>query len=804
MLDTLLQDLRYTLRTLRRDIGFGTFAVLIVGLGIGASATVFSVVNTLLIRPLAFHNPSELIWITNWGSNLGLSGQTTQVDHMLDLRAQNQSFNDIGGYMAFYGNGDFKLTGDGEPERLSGVPVSQNFFSVLGVQPIFGRAFSDEECKWNGPKAVILSHAFWQRRFDSDAGIVGRKLIIDDNPVQVVGVMPASFDFGAVFAPGRHFEIFTPFPLAPETNRWGNTMAMIGRLKPGANIQSAQAEITILGQHLTQAHAHDRNDFGGFLSPLSEHVSGKVRPALLVMSCAVGVVMLIVCANLSSLLLGRAVNRQKELAIRAALGAGRGRLITQMLTESLVLSFGGAVLGLVLSIAGTRTLAHMQTLSIPLLQEIHLDVTAFGFILLAAVVTGVGFGLLPALNIPGLALHDSLKDAGRGTSQGSGHAWIRKVLVATEVAFACVLLVGAGLLVRSLNRVLDTDLGFHPESASTIRVDPDSRYSTKEQQNAYFNEVLRLVRQVPGVSGAGITDALPLGKNRSWGVRAEGVQYADNQFQSVYPRIISDGYFHAMGVPLRAGRDFTERDTSGTEAVIIVNESMARALWPGQDAVGRRTANRQRVVGVVGDVRHLALEQASGNEMYLALRQSDDRASQDLVIRSSLPAAELATRVRAALKPIEPNLPFKEFRRLDAIVDLAVSPRRFLVLLLSGFATFAVILVSLGIYAVISYSVNQRTQKIGIRMALGASSAVLQRVILGETMLLAGIGMAMGIAGGWLASRSLQSLLYGVTSSDPMTFAMAFVILLLVALVAGYLPARRVSLIDPTTALRSS
>ena len=806
MLDTLLQDLRYTLRTLRRDIGFATFAVLIVGLGIGASATVFSVVNTLLIRPLPFHNPSELIWINNAGSNIGLSGQTTQVDHMLDLRAQNLSFTAIGGYMAFYGNGDFKLTGDGEPERLSGVPVSQNFFSVLGIQPVLGRGFTDEECRWNGPKAVILSHAFWQRRFDSDAGIVGRKLILDDSPVQVVGVMSASFDFGAVFAPGRHFELFTPFPLVPETNRWGNTMAMIGRLKPGADIRSAQAEITILGQHLTRAHPRDRNDFGGFLSPLSEHVSGKVRPAVLVMACAVGVVMLIVCANLSSLLLGRAVSRQKEIAIRAALGAGRGRLIRQMLTESLVLSFGGAVLGLVLAIAGTRTLAHIQTLSIPLLQEIHLDATAFGFILLAAVVTGVGFGLLPALNIPGLALHDSLKDAGRGTSQGSGHAWTRKVLVTTEVAFACVLLVGAGLLVRSLFRVLHTDLGFHPESASTIRVDPDSRYSTMEQQNAYFNEVLRLVRQVPGVSGAGITDALPLGKNRSWGVGAEGVQYAENQFPSAYPRIISDGYFQAMGVPLRAGRDFTERDTIGTEAVIIINESMARALWPGQEAVGKRTANRkpQRVVGVVGDVRHLALEQASGNEMYLPLRQSGDRPSQDLVVRSSVPAAELATRVRTALKPIEPNLPLKEFRSLDAIVDLAVSPRRFLVLLLGGFATFAVVLASLGIYAVISYSVSQRTQEIGIRMALGASSAKLQRAILGETMLLAGMGMMMGIAGGWLASRSLQSLLYGVTSSDPMTFAMAFVILLLVAMIAGYLPARQVSLIQPTTALRSS
>ncbi|HEY3744122.1 MAG TPA: ABC transporter permease [Bryobacteraceae bacterium] len=807
MIDTLLQDLRYTFRTLRRDLTFTAFAVLIAGLGIGASATVFSVVNALLLRPLPFKNPSELAWIANHGTD-DLSGQTTQIDHMLDLRRQSQSFSEIGGYMAFYGNGDFKLTGDGEPERLSGVPVSQNFFAVLGVQPELGRYFSDDESKFNGAKAVILSHAFWARHYDSDPKIIGRKIILDDNPVPVVGVMPASFDFGAIFNPGRHFELFTPFPLAPETNRWGNSMAMVGRLRPGATIKSAQAETTILAKQFVKAHQQDRNDFVGVVSSLAEHVSGGVRPALVVMACAVGVVMLIVCANLSSLLLGRTVSRQKEIAIRAAMGAGRARLARQMLTESLVLSFAGAVLGLIVALVGTRAIAHIQSLSIPLLEDIHLDASAFGFILLAAVLTGLAFGVLPALNLKVLALHDSLKDSGRGTSQGTGHAWTRKALVVAEVAFACMLLVGAGLLVRSLFQVLDINLGFRPESAASVRIDPDSRYKTQAEQNAYFDEALRLVREIPGVSAAGLADALPFGMNRTWGAPAEGIQYTPKDFPFAFPHIVSDGYFQALGVPVKSGRDFTPRDNMDAgEPTIIINESLARRLWPGEEAVGKRIAGAaakfRRVVGVVGDTRHVALEQNGGNEMYIPIRQTDDRPSVDLIVRSSLPIAELSKRVREALKPIEPNLPAAEFRTLQGIVDLAVSPRRFLVLLLAGFAGFALILASLGIYAVISYSVSQRTQEIGIRMALGASPGNLQRGILRETLSLAGFGMGLGIVGGWLVSRSLSSMLYGVTSRDPLTFAAAFAVLLLVATAAGYLPARRVSKIDPTIALRA-
>lgn len=802
--ESVLQDLLYTFRTLRRDAGFTTFAILIVGLGIGASATVFSVVNTLLIRPLPFRDPGRLVWIANHDTS-GLSGQTTQVGHLLDLRERNQSFTDLAAYFAFYGVGDSKLTGSGEPERLSGVPVSQNFFPLLGVEPELGRGFTDEECKWHGRRAVLLSHGLWERRFASDRGIVGRSLTLDGEPVNVVGVLPASFDFASVFAPGSHIDLYFPFPLSPETNRWGNTLAIIGRLKPGVTPGRAAAELRTLATHITAAHP-ERNNFEGRLTLLGEHVGGRMRPALVVLGCAVGVVMLIVCANLSNLLLARSATRQKEIAIRAALGAGRWRLIRQMLTESVVLSCCGGALGLLLATIGTRALAHLDAISIPLLRSVRLDTNALGFTLAMAVLAGLIFGLAPALQTPAIALHDALKDAGRGSSQGSNRSRIRSLLVISEIAFACVLLVGAGLLIRSFLRVLEVDIGFRPERAAALRVDPDGHRSSQIERNSYFDEVLRRVKEIPGIEAAGLTDALPLGRNRGWGVAAKGQIYPRGQNPDAFVRVVSDGYIKAMGIPLRAGRDLSERDTPATEQVILINETMAHRLWPGQDAIGQivRADKERRVVGVVSDVRHLALEEGAGNEMYLPIRQCRDYASVDLVVRTTLPPAALASSVRAALKPIEPNLPANEFRTLQQLVDKAVSPRRFVVLLLGGFAGFALVLASLGIYGVISYSVNQRTQEIGIRMALGASAGNLQAGILLQTLGLAAAGMAVGTGAAWALARSLRGFLYGVTATDPVTFGGMIVVLGAVALMGGYLPARRASRIDPMVALRAS
>jgi predicted permease len=806
-LENLRRDVRYAVRTLLRDAGFAAFAILIVGLGVGASCTIFSVVNTLLLRPLPFRDPGRLVWIANHQDETNdMSGKTSQTDYLLDLRAKNQSYEDLAAYFAFYGLGDAKMIGGGEPERLTSVPVTQNFFPLLGVEPQLGRQFSAQESKQNGPRVTMLSDGLWRRKFAADPNIVGRALSFDGGPVTVVGVLPASFDFSTVFTPGSRVDMFEPLPLSPEMNREGNTVAIIGRLKPGVSVQSAAAETAVLGKLLQQAHK-DRNDFEPKVSGLAQHVSGQLRPTLVVLACAVGVVMLIVCANLSNLLLARGATRKKEIAIRTAMGAGRGRLIGQMLTESLVLSCCGAALGLLLAFVGTRALAHLTSVSIPLLSDVRIDGSVLGFTLVAALVTGLLFGLVPALQVQDLKLHDTLKDSNRGSSQGRGHAWIRGALVVSEIGLACVLLVGAGLLIRSFLRVLDVNMGFRPERAAALRIDPNSSYKTQESQNAYFTEALHRVMEVPGIEGAGLSDSLPLGHNRSWGVAAKGVQYTPQNYPNGFPRIISDGYFHAMGIPLKAGRDFTERDTKGSSNVIIINETLAKNLFPGEDPIGKilRADNPERtVVGVVGDVHHMALEEGSGNEFYIPMRQTQDYGTVDLVVRTSLPTAQLASGLREALRPIEPDLPTANMRTLQTMVDHAVSPRRFVVWLLGGFAGFALVLASLGIYAVISYSVSQRTQEIGIRMALGASAETLQRSILLQTLGLAAIGMVVGAVASWVLARSLSGLLFGVTSSDPVTFAGMLVILTAVAALAGYLPARRASRIDPMAALRMS
>ncbi len=423
-IDSLLQNLRYTLRTLRRDAGMTMFIILIAGFGIGASSTVFSVVNTLLLRPLPFADAEQLVWIANRDVS-GLSGQTTQVGHMVDLRERTQSLSALAGFFAFYGVGDNVLSGRGEPERLNGVPVSDNFFQVLGVQPLLGRLFTAEECQWNGPKAVLLSHGLWQRRFASDPAIVGTALTINDELRTVVGVLPESFDFGSVFAPGSRFDLYFPFPLSQETNRWGNTMAMIGRLEPGWSAPRAQAELRTLGGQISKEHP-ERNSFEGNVKPLAEQVSGRMRLALWVLAGAVGVVMLIVCANLSNLLLARTASRHKEMAIRSALGAGRQRLMVQMLTEGVVLSSSGAALGFVLAMAGTRLLAQSEAVSIPLLSEVQTDRSVLLFTLAMAGLTGILFGLAPALQARSATLHDALKDAAKGSTENRSRRWVRE------------------------------------------------------------------------------------------------------------------------------------------------------------------------------------------------------------------------------------------------------------------------------------------------------------------------------------------------------------------------------------------
>jgi len=793
----LTQDLRYAFRGMRRDAAFTAFAILITGLGIGASSTVFSVVNALLLRPLPFHDPSRLVSILNveW---------SIQVDHFKDLRDQNRSLTGLAGYSGG-GTGDWQLTGVGEPERATGVPVTQNFFPLLGVEPLVGRSFTADECQQRAeaPPAVLLSYAYWQRRFAADATVVGRKLMFNNRPVEVVGVLPASFDFAAMFAPGTPVDIFIPWPLTAETNGHGNTTKMIGRLQPAATVESARAEFSLLTTRLNREHP-ERNPVSPTLMPLEQRINGRVRPALLVLACAVGVVMLIVCANLSNLQLARLGARQKELAMRAALGAGRLRLLRQMLTESIALSCCGALLGLGLAMAGARVVSHLSAFNLPLLNSVRIDGTALAFTLLAAVLTGVLFGVLPALQTPALAVQATLKEGGRGLSGGRRSASLRNGLVVSEIAFASILLVGSGLLVRSFVRVLDVDLGFQPEHTAVMRVDPSSRIANLARQNAFLDDMLQRARGIASVRAAGVSDILPFAGDRSWQVGAKGVIYPKDQHPEAYIRVVSDGYFGAAGMHLQSGREFSEQDRDSSEPVVIVNQTLARILWPGQDPLGQVVTQDKgrRVIGVVGDVRHEALEKAAGSEMYLPLRQTRDYGAMELVVRTTLPPESLASGLRSALRPLDPNLPFGEIKSLQDFVDQAMSPRRFLVMLLGGFAVFALLLASLGIYAVISYSVNQRVQEIGIRMALGASAVELQRGILLGTFGLAVLGLAIGMVASRALSDALGSLLFGVTSGDPVTYVGVGALLIAVAAVAGYIPAWRASRIDPMAALR--
>ena len=799
-LESLVQDLRYGVRGMRRNAGSTIFAILIVGLGIGGASTVFSVVNALLLRPLPFRDPQQLVWISNGDT------YSTQAEHFADLQQQNQSFSDLAGWFAFYNSGDQELTGSGEPERITSIPVTGNLFSMLGVEPAIGRSFTKEESegKYSAPPAMVLSNSFWRRHFASDPNVVGQKLMLNNQPVTIISVLPASFDFASVFAPGTSIDVFIPWPVADNSKPHGNTMAVIGRLKPSVTVQNARSAFTVLAQQLTSQHS-DRNPIKPKLVPLEQHVSGEVRPALLVLICAVGVVMLIVCANISHLQMARMGTRQKEMAIRAALGAGRFRLLRQVLTESITLSCCGAALGLLLAVAGTRGLSHLSAFNLPLLASVRVDSRTLAFTLLAAVASGVLFGLAPALQVPAYKLREGLQDTGRESTGSSRHSWFRDGLVVSQFALACVLLVGAALLLQSFMRVLAVDLGFQPERAAALRIDPSFKIKSFEQQNVFIDDVLNPVRSIPGITAAGVSDLLPLDGDRSWQVSAKGQVYDENNHPEAFVRVVTDGYFQALGVTLKSGREFTQSDRKSGEPVVIVNETFARTLWPGQDAVGKIITQDggRRVIGVVADVHHGGAERSGGSEMYIPMRQTGDYSAMRLVVRTTLPPDSLAASIRVALRPIDPNLPVAEFQTLQGLVDKAVSPRRFLVMLLSGFAGFALLLASLGIYALISYSVHQRTKEIGIRIALGASSGLVQRGVLSKTLQLALAGVVLGTLGSFALSKWIASLLFGTTPTNPAVFSSVSLLLCAVALAAAYVPARRASRIDPMQALRA-
>jgi len=799
-----MNDVKFALRQLLKNPGFAAVAMLTLALGIGACTAMFSVVHAVMLRPLPFREPARLVWIENIGTG-GLSARTTRVDNFLEWREQSDSFEMLGAYFAFFDYTRYTLLDHGEPRRLRGVGISQNFLDVLGVRPLLGRGFTEEECIWNGRKVALLSHAFWRQHFNADSGVVGRSISINGEPTEVVGVLPPTFAFDSVFAPGTEVEMLLPFPLVNQTARWGNTIFAVGRLKPSATLAQAQAELDVISQRVAAAHPERGFGFGARVSGLEESIRGSFRTAMIILSAAVACVLLIACVNLSNLLLARGNARSKEFAVRTALGATRWRLVGQILTESLVLACGGCVLGVPLAFGLTNALAQLKAFSIPLLRTASVDPVVLVFTVVLTGLAGVACGILPAWQLWHSRGRESLSNAGERGTGGKSTSLLRRSLVIAEVALACVLLVAAGLLIRSFAEVLHVNLGFQPQQAIAWRADPVRGFKSRAEGNRYYDQLVETLAAIPGVESVGLTDTLPLGRNRTWGAAAKGATYPPGGYPVAFPRIVDHRYLQTMRIPLRAGRYFGEDDSAQVENVLVINETMARGLWPGQDAVGQVVSigrNDWRVIGVVGNVRHGTLEEQSSAEMYLNFRQLDDWNAVEMVVRASRPQASLVPAVRAAIQKYDPTLPNSEFTTLEQIVDHAVAPRRLITHLLGSFSTLALLLASLGLYGVIAYSVSQRTRELGIRMAIGAQRSDVLQLVLREGLTTAGLGVAFGLLGALLTTHLLQSMLFGVSATNPLIYAANALILMAVALAACLIPARRAARIHPADALR--
>jgi len=806
-LDILLQDLRYTFRTLGRDTAFAIIAILILALGIGANIVVFSVVDTILLRPLPFPEANRLVRIAPKVSKCGASCATYSTDAVQEFQRQNKSFSDFTGYDAFTSPGNWKLTGGSVPLPVSQLDVMDNFFHTLGVQPLMGRVtFTAEESRPNGPPVVILSYPFWKRQLNGDPNIIGKAISFSNTPNTVIGVLPEAFDFGAIYAPGTKMDVFTPY-LYDQVREYGNMISLTGRLKPGVTLAQAQSEADLLFPTLDGSVKQGyKGGYTAQLWDLKDFVSGSLRRSLIVLWGAVGLILLIVCVNLSNLLLARAAARSQEFAMRSALGAARSRIVRQLVTESLVLSAAGAILGLGLAFAAVFYLAHQGSIALPLLSSIRIDKTALAWTVFIAVSSGVLFGIVPGLRISSGNLQDTLKDAAVSTTGGRGTARLRTTLVISQIALACVLLIGAGLLLRSFLRVLDVDLGFEPSRAAAISLDFNNMDSVK--RGVGDREVLHRIQSIPGVQTAGITDSLPMSRNRSWGISAKGKHYEPGELPGTFVYVVTPGYLNAIGMRLVKGRDMTWEDNDPKQAVVIINETVARYLWPNEDPIDRIAVvagKDARVIGVIADVRETTAEAKSGWQMYVstAAPQFGPTDSQ-VVIRSSLPAETLQPTILATLRQLNPGQPAADLKPIQLIVDHASSPRRFFVYLVGIFAALGLILAALGIYGVISYSVTQRTQEIGIRMALGATQRTVQLGIIGQTLRMAVLGIVVGALASLAVSSLIASLLFATAPTDPATFAIIFTLLAAVALAAGYIPARRASRINPMVALRNN
>ncbi|HYP29681.1 MAG TPA: ABC transporter permease [Blastocatellia bacterium] len=808
-METFLKDSLYGFRLLLKKPGFATVVVLTLALGIGANTAIFSVIDALLLTSLPYKEADRLVLFSTTTKSAQVTNSYSSFPDIEDWRASSSSFEAI----ASFKSAGFTLTGEGEAERVEAAQVSSSFFPILRVNPIHGRTFLEADDRPGSERVALVSHSFWQNRFGGDPDLVGRALMLSGNPYTVVGVMPPDFNF-PIQMDEAELWVSTAYEGGNLQSRGAQVTSAIARLKPGVTLEQAQAEMDRIMLGLEEKYPETNTDRIAIVTGLQDQLVSKVKLALWLMFGAVGFVMLIACANVANLLLVRASSRQKEFAVRLALGASRGRIVRQLLTESLALALLGGCAGLLFAVWGLDLLLALSPDDLPRVDSIGIDGRVLGFTLAASLLTGVIFGLAPALKFSRPDLNEGLKEGGR-TSSGAGRNRLRGTLVVAEVALSVVLLVSAGLLVKSFLRIQRIDPGFNPESLLTLRIStPRAKYPKGEQRAEFFRQVLDRVRVLPGVRTAAFVTPAPFTNNNvNTSFVIEGRPAPPlGQEPGADVRGITPGYFEAMEIPLIRGRQFSDADRKGQVGVAIINEEAARRFWPGSDPVGQRISSvgvgvdadepeQWEIVGVVGNVKHVSLDKAPRPEVYLPHGQQSWGWGH-LVVRTAGDPMSLAPAVRSQIHAVDKDQPVYNVRPMEQMIASSFAAQRFYMLLLGIFAAVGLVLALVGIYSVISYSVTESTREIGIRMALGAQKRDVLGMVLRHGMIMALVGVGLGLVAAWAMTRVLSSLLFEVSTTDPLIFASISFLLLAMALIACYLPARKATTVDPMVALR--
>jgi predicted permease len=820
-MNTLPQDIRYALRAFVKKPGFTLAAVLSLAIGIGANTSIFSVANALLLRPLPYEDANRLVILWNRSPGLNITEDWFSTAQYLDIKNGHQGFEQV----AIAIGGNYNLTGYGDPERVGVIRVSSNFLPMLGVHPARGRLFVPDEDSPGRPSTALLTDGMWARRYGRNPQVIGKSITINGLPYEVAGILPASFSLPREVLPTLYgteqADIFLTLPLAPNASqiRTNEDYNIVGKLKPGVPVAQTQAEMDSITARLRHDYPENYPPNGGLtfsIVPLQEQVVGNVRRSLLVLLASVGFVLLIACANVANLLLSRAVARKQEMAVRAALGAARTRIMQQLLTESVLLALFGGLLGILISTLSVKWIHALGTKSIPRLQDIVIDGRVLLFTSLLSVFSGVLFGLAPALRASRLDLNSILKEASRG-SAGSNAVWghgnnLRRLLVVCELALSVVLLVGAGLLIRSFSLLQDVQPGFNPQNVLTFDLNfTGPRHTDTQLILNTYRQLWERLERLPGVNASGGITSLPLSQAFAWTpITVEGrIPLPGEQFLNADERIVGGRYFEAMGIPLRRGRFFNEQDDIRRPSVVLVDEYMANQLWPGQDPIGKRIHivelksddPWQTVIGVVGRVKQDSLDSDPRIAFYLSHTQFPSRAM-TVALHSSRDPTGLVSSVRKELRTLDPDLPMYYVRTMRERVDESLARRRFSMSLLCVFAGVALVLATIGIYGVNAYLVSQNTREIGIRVALGATERNILGMVVRHGMTLALSGVAIGLTGAFWLTRLIRSLLFGIAAFDPFTFVGVSLLLALVGLLASYIPARRAARIDPMVSLR--